>query len=290
MGMSTSLCKNLIVVTRPYELGLVTRAKIRELFSPDRGRGNDGCSVRTLCLPLESPRYTFNDALRQAAPGAERKIWGMYVTSPQALISMARASLDNSPWKRVFDDCRRRAPIFVLGEASADLARGLGFQDIRIAGPTARELCVAIGREAPVGSRLVYLRGGRIRHDTAGTLTRAGIEVESLTVYGMSQNTKPGVRRLFSHLQSANQDARTGSIALVFYSLGAVEAYGAMLEAYFNANPNVCPVDHLNKFCTFNLSAMIQRAAVSLGFLCSTSPINNHEGALLDLLKVRICA
>ena len=78
----------------------------------------------------------------------------------------------------------RALPVFVVGPATAGLARELGFKVVHEGAGTAADLVPIISRNAAhAGERLIHLAGDHLAFDLAGTLKSAGIESLSIEVY-----------------------------------------------------------------------------------------------------------
>ena len=81
-------------------------------------------------------------------------------------------------------DGARALPLYVVGPATASLARDLGFQQIREGAGTAADLVPLICNAGPAERRhLVHLAGDHLAFDLAGALNDTGIRVTTLPAY-----------------------------------------------------------------------------------------------------------
>ncbi len=74
-------------------------------------------------------------------------------------------------------------PVFVAGDASARLARSLGFADVRSGHGDANDLLARIKAEMPPEQRLLYAAGHDRSGDLAADLTALGFTVDLVEVY-----------------------------------------------------------------------------------------------------------
>lgn len=78
----------------------------------------------------------------------------------------------------------RTLPLAVVGKASADLARRLGFRRVLTGGGTAAALAERLSRHfSPSGGTLLYLRGREISADIAADLRETGFTVHEIIAY-----------------------------------------------------------------------------------------------------------
>jgi len=97
----------------------------------------------------------------------------LVVTSSNAVRAMARGAA-----------LLKSTPCFAVGNATADLAREVGFQFVESANGNVDNLIDLIkGSLSPGKGQLLYLRGQAVTGDLSGTLVDAGFYVESLEVY-----------------------------------------------------------------------------------------------------------
>lgn len=128
------------------------------------------CGYFPLYAPLLSPSY------RKTEPIHGEAYQAVLVTSRHAL--RAAASF--------LDGAAKGLPCITVGQASAALARELGFGEVKADGGDAAAMEVHIKRALrPGGKPLLYLRGETIAHDLAGTLSAVGFTVEERQVYAM---------------------------------------------------------------------------------------------------------
>ncbi len=77
---------------------------------------------------------------------------------------------------------RRDIPVFAVGDASALVARGLGFGDVRSAAGDVDTLAALVTDELDPG-KLVHVAGTRVAGDLAGLLEAAGFDVRRRVLY-----------------------------------------------------------------------------------------------------------
>lgn len=77
-------------------------------------------------------------------------------------------------------------PVFTVGPGTAELARRLGFADVRPGTATAADLVAPL---AAVGLPVLHLRGEKTAFDLAGALAAAGIAVTETVVYRQVPST-----------------------------------------------------------------------------------------------------
>jgi uroporphyrinogen-III synthase len=141
---------------------------------------------------------------------------GVIATSANAF-----RALDAHPIKtRLLD-----LPVFVVGDHTAAVARGLGFRNILVGSGGALALPECIGsyfatKQSRSTDALLYLAGADIAHDLSGLLARAGFHVVDLAVYRMAP------------IAGLPHDARTafaaGSVdAVLHYSRRSAQAFVA---------------------------------------------------------------
>jgi uroporphyrinogen-III synthase len=105
---------------------------------------------------------------------------GMVATSRNALRALSEHDVPAS-W--------HRRPLFVVGRASGETARSIGFAEVVVGAGTARSLIGAIRRRigSPAATPLLYLTGEDIAVDIAPELAATGIRLERLVAYRTSQ-------------------------------------------------------------------------------------------------------
>ena len=85
----------------------------------------------------------------------------------------------------------RHKPVFAVGDASALAAREAGFDDVRSAAGTARELAALILRECKAGTRLIHPVGRERTAGFAETLSAGNILLTPVEVYGADEISYP---------------------------------------------------------------------------------------------------
>ena len=77
----------------------------------------------------------------------------------------------------------REKPLFAVGDAGAQAARDSGFEQVRSAAGSARELAALIGRELPSGARILHLAGTERTAGFAEALRERGFPVGIAETY-----------------------------------------------------------------------------------------------------------
>lgn len=81
-------------------------------------------------------------------------------------------------------DKLQRLPLFVVGPASARLARELGFGDVTAGDRGARELATAVAQSCQAsGGAMLYLSGDEVAFDMPSALAETGFDVRRQVVY-----------------------------------------------------------------------------------------------------------
>ncbi len=150
------------IVTRPDE------------DAADLGRDIEALGHRAILAPLLAMRAT-------GAALDFDGVQGLIATSRNALRALA-----DGPHL----DAAIRLPVFVVGKASAAMARRLGFADVRAGESGARELVALIQASCPADTgALCYLCGDVVAFDLEPPLTAQGYEVRRQVVYNAVEAT-----------------------------------------------------------------------------------------------------
>lgn len=100
---------------------------------------------------------------------------GIIATSRNGLRALADSEAVNAA---------RALPLFAVGEATAETARSMGFENITAGPGTGAELVPIIAAAAsPKGGPLVHVAGEVVAFDLAGALAAQGYEVRKVTAY-----------------------------------------------------------------------------------------------------------
>lgn len=146
-----------VLITRPERDAAGLKSRIEAL----------GCEV-TVAPLLE---IQFCEIALNAFDGAS----GLIATSRNGLNALATSPASTKV---------RELPLFVVGPATAALARDLGFKSVHEGAGTAADLVPLISRHAArSGARLIHLAGNHLAFDLAGALKSAGIETRSIEAY-----------------------------------------------------------------------------------------------------------
>lgn len=79
----------------------------------------------------------------------------------------------------------REAPVFAVGDATAEAARSAGFADVRSASGDVKALAsLACATLSPNGGTLLHISGAHAAGDLVGELKRAGFAAERRVAYG----------------------------------------------------------------------------------------------------------
>lgn len=137
--------KPLVLITRP-------QPEADEFARAVRALGYD-----TLCEPLLE--------IRNFPVNCEGEYVAVLATSPQALNA----------------DLPKEIPLFVMGQASVEKARQLGFKTIFSADGDFTRFVALVAGNVPAGSHVLYLRGDVTRHDMKAALM--GYEISDQIAY-----------------------------------------------------------------------------------------------------------
>lgn len=144
-----------VVITRPLQDAEPMKSRIEEL----------GCEV--MLAPLMDT--VANDVPTEAFAGGD----AIVATSRNAL-----AALAPSPVLPAL----ARLPIYVVGPATAAVAKDMGFVEI-VEGPGRAEGLVPLLRASAAGKRLIYLRGDVVAFDLERALADSGVNVLPVLAY-----------------------------------------------------------------------------------------------------------
>lgn len=87
---------------------------------------------------------------------------------------------------------RRDAPVFCVGERTAQEARSLGYQNVRSAGAEVGALASLIQRNLTTNTRLLHAGNEDTRGDLAGRMTAAGFQASFLPIFRAVPVETPG--------------------------------------------------------------------------------------------------
>ncbi len=87
---------------------------------------------------------------------------------------------------------RRDAPVFCVGERTANEARALGYQHVSSANAAVDALAALIQRDLAPGARLLHAGNEEARGDLAGRLTAAGLKADFLPIFRAAPVEAPG--------------------------------------------------------------------------------------------------
>lgn len=122
---------------------------------------------------LLAPLLRIEPLPEQVLPSAE----------PQALIATSRNALKSLAGRPELS-ALRRLPIHVVGEGTAETARGLGFGTVYVGAGTARDLAASIAaRCRPGDGPLLWLRGEEVAFDLETALVGLGLTVVARRLY-----------------------------------------------------------------------------------------------------------
>ncbi|GAB4523800.1 MAG: uroporphyrinogen-III synthase [Parvularculaceae bacterium] len=146
----------------------------------------------------------------------------------------------------------REAPLYVIGEASAAVARDLGFRKIHVAAtPDVAALArLVIDAHPPSAGPVLYASGRDRRGDLVGALRAAGVAAETAILY----RAEP-CRSLEAAARARLQNLEAG--AALIYSARAASAFAALLAREGLAD--VAP--RLAAFCNAPATAEAAREA-----------------------------
>lgn len=160
--------------------------------------------------------------------------------------------------------------LFAVGEATAAAARLAGFHDVVAAGGTAIDLAALIGREMPVGARLLHIAGRERTYGFDEDLRQRGFAVEIVETYRADEIVYED-EFISQHLAGA---PLWGALALS-------ERAGMMLAA-LTQRPEAC--EYFEKTRFFCISAKVGATLRSQQVLVAKQP---SEEAVLALLSMQ---
>ena len=150
-----------VLITRPQSDAADLKSRIEAL----------GCRV-TLAPLLDI-------ALNEIPDNAFEDAGGIVATSRNGLRALAVSSLTSGALEKA-----KSLPVFVVGPATAALARDLGFKSIVAGAGTATDLVPVITQHPhPPSKRLVHLAGDHLAFDLAAALKPHGFAITSVEAY-----------------------------------------------------------------------------------------------------------
>ena len=180
-------------------------------------------------------------------------------SAAQAVVATSRNALRALAASKAFDPART-LPLFAIGEATAEMARELGFFQV-IAGPgTGRGLVPVIAAAAKSGNGpLVHVAGETLAFDLAGALAEHGYETRLVTAYR--------------------------AVPTAQFSAGAEEAISAgMIDTVILMSPRTAAI-----FAQLAGTTKLKEKARRLTFLCLSAGVA-EKLSLLHPLRVVVAA
>lgn len=165
----------------------------------------------------------------------------------------------------------RELPLYVVGPATARLARDLGLAGMIESAATARELAPLIAaRHDSAAGPLLHLRGDHVAFDLATAVSDAGLELREVTAYRSVAATelRPETRQLLA----------TGRLNVVLLmSPRTAEAWTRLVAASGLAGPALIP----RYVC---MSEAVARPLAALGRVATTVPEKPNSEEMLALV------
>lgn len=222
-----------LIVTRPAVDAEAMAATLRSL-------GHE-----TECHPL------LEIVPRPCPASALEGVGALIVTSRNALRSLAENG-------GVAGEAARGLPVFCVGEATAALARQMGFTTTHTGPGTAKELAPLILRSAtPSTGTLLYLTGDHLAFDLEAILTAGGLTVRRVVAYESRELSADAAAHLVEKLRTGVDGVilmSPRSASVLARLLGAAQSPGAIIcyclsEAVAKplrglANVSVCVARH----------------------------------------------
>jgi uroporphyrinogen-III synthase len=169
-----------------------------------------------------------------------------------------------------------KLPLFAVGERTASAARGLGFENVIVAGGDAMSLRDLVLKSVKAKalkktSPLLYLAGADLARDLAGELGERGFTVVTQTTYRMAPvaSLPDEVREAF---------AANGIEAVLHYSRRSARAY---LEAARAAGVEISALS-IPQCCISEGVALVVRDAGATQVMVAASPDENALFGALD--------
>lgn len=124
-----------------------------------------------------------------------------------------------------------RLPVFVVGPASAAMARRLGFGDVRAGDSAARDLVALIGATCrPNGGGLLYLSGDVVAFDLEPPIADLGYDVRRQVVYRAEEATA------LPEAAVAALDGAAGDTAVLLMSGRSAQVFARLVKAIGRAD------------------------------------------------------
>lgn len=127
------------------------------------------------------------------AAGHDVLVEPMLVVTPVANVTLQRAGVDallvtSANALRALEQhpdvpALRLLPLFAVGEATAELARRIGFRSVTAGPGTAPELVPILAAALAQGSTILHLAGDVLAADLSGPVREAGLVLRSAVVY-----------------------------------------------------------------------------------------------------------
>lgn len=168
-----------------------------------------------------------------------------------ALIATSRNALKGLAANAAFD-AALVLPIYCVGEATATLARQLGFTDIRTGAGTAKDLPALIAATAqPEAGALLYVTGEQLAFDLEAVLAAQGFPVRRVTVYEAREAASASTAPLATKLARAEIDGvilmspRTAAIFVAILARTGPAPRTTPLACYCYSEAVASPLRHL---------------------------------------------
>ncbi|MGE5506262.1 MAG: uroporphyrinogen-III synthase [Actinomycetota bacterium] len=184
---------------------------------------------------------------------------GILVTSANGIRALARLLPDRS------------LPVWAVGDASARVARELGYRTVESAGGDVDDLARLVrSRCDPARGALLHAAGTAVAGDLAGWLAGDGFEVRRLVLYQAVT-----AERLTPELAA---ELAAGSIDLaLFFSPRTAATFARLVRAAGLA-------DALSRVAAYGLSANVARELADLPWRCVRTAAEPTQAALLAAL------
>lgn len=187
-----------ILITRPADVAV----KMAERLLEHRFE----CVLDPMLVPEPLENVTFMERMAED---------GYIFTSPRAVKYFAE----------IADHFHHHIPAYCVGPKTSEMARNVGFTNVKDADGGANDLAVLINKNCASGARLLHPCGEHVANGFYETLKAANLEVAPLTIYSMAK--APRMQ------EDALVEIRTDDVfAAVFFSVRTAEAFGALAKEH----------------------------------------------------------
>ena len=164
------------------------------------------------------------------------------------------------------EDKAHDKPLFTVGAATAEAARGAGFKHVETAGGDVETLAkLAIERLDPANGRLLHIAGSRVAGDLSGKLGARGFTIERACLYRAEASTA-----LSGETRTALEDGKIDMV--LFFSPRSARGFVKLIDV----------ADSLAQITVVCLSPAVAEEVAGLTWRRIRTAIVPEQAALLD--------